>query len=554
MLAVFVLVVLVILILNPSQGASLVEDVPSSETIQAYAYAMPAEGWSPLAVYFSAFGSTSSAGRIIRYEWDLDGNGRYDTNATEEGGYVTYLYKKSGTYAITLRVTDEDGNVATDRVPVTVRYPGSSSVDYWTVFDDSQVRRVDLHFTQANWDLIWQQPQEKTRVQVDAVIFGELVQNVAVSMKGNASLDASGEKKSWKIDTDYYIPDQEYHNLKQLLFHNNFADASMLREKMGYDMMAFAGVPAGRTAFVEIWIDIVDDDLPAEYWGVYTMVERIDSKFVGNRLGRASGIGNLYKADAWSEGAADLAYYGEDIAAYPRPRGEMAYHLQTNLDAPDYSDIIHLCKVIDGVDYDTPEAFATALEPVFNVDGYLRYLAVIFTNLNLDTYPYTGNNYYIYNDPTSGKLEFLPWDNNNSWGNFGGDATFPLYGKPCCMGPLQWAPLFTHVFEVPRYRQDYAAYVDLLVRYWFNAGDFSQQAEAWHRLIGPYLTRSSGDKLYVGEEAMFTLEQFTESRLALVTLTDERSRYLRSVLDSGQWMTDVPIPNTKPQSPTAVQP
>src|SRR3990170_3518623 len=75
---------------NPSQGIGVVEVVPSSAVIQAYAYAMPAEGWSPLTVYFSAFGSRSSAGSIVKYEWDLDANGRYDTDATAEGGYVNY--------------------------------------------------------------------------------------------------------------------------------------------------------------------------------------------------------------------------------------------------------------------------------------------------------------------------------------------------------------------------------------------------------------------------------------------------------------------------------
>jgi hypothetical protein len=386
-------------------------------------------------------------------------------------------------------------------------------------------------------------------VEADISLFGETLESISVSTKGNASLElTSNEKKSWKIDTNYFIPDQEYRNLKQLLFHNNFADASLLREKMAYDMMAFAGVPAGHAAFVEFWIDIVDDDQPSEYLGLYTMVERVDSKFVGNRFGRADGIGNLYKADAQPvTGAADLAYYGENIESYPRPRGaDVAYGLQTNLEQPDYRGIINLCHVVDGVEYDSPQAFAAALEQVFNVDGYLRYLAVIFTNLNLDTYPYTGNNFYLYENPTTGKIEFLPWDLNNSWGHFGGDATFPLYGKPCCLGPLQWAPLFTRVFEVPQYRQDYSAYVDLLVRTWFNRPDITRRVAGWQSLIGPSLTRSTGDKMYVGPGAMFTPQQFTQDGLDIISLTAERADYLRAVLDSGAWQTEIPKANTRP--------
>jgi spore coat protein CotH len=544
---VFFFITTAVIIFNPSPGAKVVEDIPSSDILEAYAYAMPLQGWAPLEVHFSPFGSNSAQGRVVKYEWDLDANGRYETDATDNRGYTSYIYKKSGIYTITLKVTDEYGNIATDNVTVAIRYPASSSVDYWTIFDDSRVRRVELRITQANWKRMWQQPQSKTRVEADISIFGELVESVAVSMKGNASLSDSGAKKSWKIDTDYFIPGQEYHNLKQLLIHNNFGDASMLREKMAYDMMNFAGVPAGFTTYIEFWVDIVDDEDPAEYVGVYTMVERVDSKFVANRFGNDEGTGNLYKADAWFEqGGADLAYYGAHIENYPKPRGEVAYGLQTNLDNPDYTDILSLAYLIDGMDYETAEDFASALEQSFNVDGFLRYLAVIFTNLNLDTYPYTGNNYYLYHNLTTGKFEFLPWDLNNSWSNFGGEAQFPFYGEPCCMGPLTWAPLFTRVFEVERYRQDYAAYVDLLVRHWFNEEDFGAQSSAWHNLIAPYLDKESGDKMYIGPDAMFTVDQFTQERLSMVDLTRQRSDYLRSILESGRWKIDVPLPNTKP--------
>ncbi len=538
----FLCITLLLLALNPSQGVNAVssETLPSAK-LEAYAYAMPHQGWAPMTVYFSAFGSQSQSGTIASYEWDLDGNGLYDTDASADGGYASYTYTKPGQYLVTVRVTDDVGNSSTANTMVTVKHPSSSSVDYWTIFDDTQVQRVELQITKANWDLMWEQPDSKKRVEADFLIFGELVESVAVSMKGNGSLGGSGEKKSWKIDTDYFVDGQEYRNLKQLLFHNNFMDASMLREKMGYDMSAFAGVPAGHTAYVEFWIDITDDENPSEYWGVYTMVERVDAKYVRNRFGNDNGTGNLYKADAWFEqGAADLVYYGENIEDYPKPRGEVAYGLQTNTDAPDYSDIINLCYVIDGVEYDSEAEFTQSLEKVLNVDGYLRYTAVLFTHLNLDTYQYTGNNFYLYHDPTTGKFEFLAWDLNSSWMS---NAEYPLYGESCCQGPVQWSPLFTKVFQVARYRQDYAAYVDLLTRYWFNDSYFPAQAAAWQTMISPYLAKETGDKAYIGTDTLYSLDQFTNERTGIVSLTSQRSQYLQSLLLSGQWRTIIPEAN-----------
>ncbi|MBT7991265.1 MAG: PKD domain-containing protein [Anaerolineae bacterium] len=535
---VFMMITMLLVIFNPAQGVNAVEENLPSTDLDAYAYAMPHQGWAPMTVYFSAFGSQSAAGNIISYEWDLDGNGLYDTDASADGGYANYTYSKPGEYIVTVRVTDDTGRSSTANTTVTVKHPSSSSVDYWTIFDDSEVRRVELQITKANWDAMWEQPDSKKRVEADILLFGDLVEFISVSMKGNGSLGGSGEKKSWKIDMNDFVDEQEYRNLKQILFHNNFMDASMLREKMGYEMSAFAGVPAGHTAYVEFWIDIVDDENPSEYWGVYTMVERVDAKYVRNRFGNDNGTGNLYKADAWFEqGAADLVYYGQDIEDYPKPRGEVAYGLQTNLDDPDYTDIINLCYVIDGVHYQSETEFTQALEKVLNVDGYLRYTAVLMTHQNLDTYQYTGNNFYLYDDPMTGKFEFLAWDLNSAWM---GSPEFPLYGESCCQGPVQWSPLFTKVFQVARYRQDYAAYVDLLTRYWFSDNYFPARAVYWQEMISPYL---DGDKAYVGDSALYSLEQFTSERNQLISLTSQRSQYLQALLSSGQWRTIIPEAN-----------
>lgn len=106
-------------------------------SIRAFAYHMPNQGWAPLTVYFSAFGSYAPEKSIQRYEWDLDGNGSFENDATSTDGYAQYNYVKPGVYTVSLRVTDEDGVTATDSVLVSVRHPASSSIDYWTIFDDS---------------------------------------------------------------------------------------------------------------------------------------------------------------------------------------------------------------------------------------------------------------------------------------------------------------------------------------------------------------------------------------------------------------------------------
>lgn len=497
-------------------------------SINVYAYSMPNQGWAPLTVYFSAYGSSDPDGRIVRYEWDLDGNGLFDTDATEADGYTQYTYAKPGEYLVSVRVFDDQGNSATTSTVVLVRHPASSSVDYWSVFDDSRVRRVDILVDHDDWQRMWADPPAKVEIPADAVVFGERLNNVGFRMRGQFSLRESGEKKPWKINTDAYVEGQEFHNLRQLMFINNIGDPSMLQEKLAYDVMHFAGVPASFVCFVEVWIDFTDDNEPSIFWGVYTMVERVDKKFLANRFGQDSKGGNLYKASHALRGPMDLVYYGPKIEDYPTQDGLYAYGKAANEEAADYSDIINLCYVIDGVDYATPEDFAQALEQVFNVDGFLRYMAVVITLTNWDIYPYTGNNYYLFSNASTGKFEWIPWD--LSWGGNPHQSLFELEEFRLS----EHAPLYERVFEVERYRQDYAAYLDLLNRHWFTYDNIFNQAKTYHDLIAPYVAQETGDKMYFGDTAMFSIEIFNESWMDLARFAGERNEFIRTSLSQDQ--------------------
>jgi spore coat protein H len=533
-LAAIFLFCLVAIVWGAAQAGSAAapELIPSS-TLTAHAYAMPNQGWAPLKVYFSAWGSVSQGAEIKRLEWDLDGNGSFETDATAKGGYASYIYSKPRVYTISLRITDAAGHSAIAQTTVTVRHPAASSVDYWSVFDDRRIGKIELRVTQSSWERMMANPMEKLMVPADALILGEEIKDVGISPKGNSTIGFTA-KIPLKIDFNAYHPEQEFHNLKMLLLHNNFGDPSLLREKMAYDMMRFAGVNAGYTSYVEVWLDIVDNDLPAEYLGIYTLVERPDTKYLANRFGPANDRGNLYKADAWfEEGAADLAYYGQNIKDYPQPRGELAYALMfKDPQKADYQDIIQLCYVIDGAEYDTPEDFASALEEVFNVDVYLRYLAVIFLTLNFDQYPDTGNNYYLYHHPGTGQFEWIAWDMGNSWGHFGGDYNHPIFGTENSLGPLQYRPLFTNVFEVERYRQDYQAYLDLLVRNYFNPQVTGGIARHWAQLLRPHLQSGQGDKMFFGPDAAANLEEFELEVQKLIQLTARRAEFVSHTLHS----------------------
>ncbi len=75
------------------------------------------EGPAPLTVEFDASESLDPDGEIVLYEWDFDEDGEYD----EEGDLVTHVFEKDGTHNVVLRVTDNNGQYATEEMIITVK-------------------------------------------------------------------------------------------------------------------------------------------------------------------------------------------------------------------------------------------------------------------------------------------------------------------------------------------------------------------------------------------------------------------------------------------------
>jgi YD repeat-containing protein len=73
-------------------------------------------------VSFDAAASSSPTGTITRYEWDLDGNGSFETD-TGSTPTTSKSYADAGTVAVGLRVTDDQGNTGVATVNVTVNAP-----------------------------------------------------------------------------------------------------------------------------------------------------------------------------------------------------------------------------------------------------------------------------------------------------------------------------------------------------------------------------------------------------------------------------------------------
>ncbi len=287
-------------------------------------------------------------------------------------------------------------------------------------------------------------------------------EEVGFRFKGNSTLSMgwrSGESGlPFKLDFDEFEDDnpalnnQRLYGFKQLSFAwSPQLDSSLQREKVTADIFRDAGVPSAETAFYAVYVDI-GDGAGSKFWGIYTAIELPDDTLIETQF--ADDGGNMYKP---AGNGASFAQGSFDEASFDK---------ETNRGSG-YEDVL---AVFDALHAETrlsdTAAWRVGLEAVFDVAGFLRWLAANTLLQNFDTYGILAHNYYLYADETAGQLVWIPWDNNIALlpsipmndsiramrqmvSNFGTALTLDLD-----INPDRW-PLIGFLMEDEQYRQRY---------------------------------------------------------------------------------------------------
>ena len=112
---------------NAGDSATTTRAVTVKQGPAASFTATPATAPTGTTIAFDAAGSADADGTITKYEWDLDGNGSYETD-TGTVRTTSRIYAAAATIGVGLRVTDNDGktNTTTRTVTITNRLPAAS--------------------------------------------------------------------------------------------------------------------------------------------------------------------------------------------------------------------------------------------------------------------------------------------------------------------------------------------------------------------------------------------------------------------------------------------
>jgi hypothetical protein len=368
------------------------------------------------------------------------------------------------------------------------------------------VRTLFLEFEDADWEKELAE-FKNTDVEVPAklIVDGKTYPDVGVHFRGMSSfmMVPEGSKRSLSLSLDFVHKKQQIGGYNTLHLLNSHEDPSFLRSVLSYQIDR-EYLPAPKANFARVVIN-------GESWGVYVNVQHFNREFVQEWFGTTKGV--RWKVPGSPQGRGSLAYLGDDPAPYRK-----IYEIKGKDDPKAWTDLIHLCKVLNQT---PPDKLEAALAPLLDVDGALRFLALDNALINNDGYWTRTSDYNIYQD-ANGRFHVLPQDSNETFTSLsggpgpGGGPPFGGPGGPGGFGPggfrgrgrggpgggpfggprvegvkldpllaANYAskPLISKLLAVPSLRSRYLGYVRDIADKWLDWNRLGPIAERYHTLI-----------------------------------------------------------------------
>jgi spore coat protein CotH len=347
------------------------------------------------------------------------------------------------------------------------------------VFNDTVLHRIEISIDLPNWfdtlaldyDRNRDTPDSFPEVyrRCDVVFDGKWLQNVGFREKGNFSnIVTEGKKQPYKIKFDEF-EDQKLDGIKKIDLKNFINDPSLLHEPLAYKLLRDRGIPAPRTAYAELWVN-------GAYWGLYLLVENIDKPFLKRYFGGgANDEGNLFRAGR--EFAVNLDYLGPDKETYK----EKGLVLSNNEAEDDWSGLIRFLDVVTN----TPTGdIPVELPKVFDVQTFIKMIAVERLLKAWDNFSFAGSNFYLYQHP-DGRFRMIPWDYNETFQDIRLlSATDWLEGYLVPNGDiLDRRPLLRRIFEQEAWKQQYFEEVCALLQSDFTVEHMARPVPKWRSLV-----------------------------------------------------------------------
>jgi uncharacterized protein (TIGR03437 family) len=268
------------------------------------------------------------------------------------------------------------------------------------LFDDRAVQDVWLEVGASDWQALRDNYLLDKYYPASFTWDGETVVSAAIRSRGSGS--RSPVKPNLLVSFTRSDSAQRFRGLTAVILKANNQDASLLHELVAMTLFRRMGLPAPREAPARVYVN-------GQYFGAYTLVERIDAEFIRRNFSEDAGY--LYSFEADRTNGYRFEYRGPDPASYspvlwspsnqeanPDP-GAIAEFVRAVNQAPDaelVSTVSHYLDLSEFVNYLAIEKFLS------DFDGFLGRV-------------FGMNNVYFYRLAGATRFQLIPWDKDASF-------------------------------------------------------------------------------------------------------------------------------------------
>jgi CotH kinase protein len=326
-----------------------------------------------------------------------------------------------------------------------------------SLYDPAHVLEVEVQLEPADWQVLRSEGRslfdvfqgrdaeyEYSEFIATVSVDGQRHEGVTVRKKGFLG-SLSRLRPSLKLEFTTDIAGADAPGYRRLTLNNNRQDPSHARQCLAYGLFQRGGLAAPACNFAHVTVN--GEDL-----GTYTNVEPIRKTFVARHF--SSDAGNLYEGQLTD-------FVPEDVERF---------QLKTNEVANNRGDLVSLVEALEAPDAE----LVGRLEAAIDLDQFRDFWALETLVGHWDGYDGNRNNYYLYADPASGRLEFIPWGTDGAFAESSpGDAlnaTHTVYARGLIANRL---------YRLPSERERFRARLGELVDGIWDESELVTQLEGW---------------------------------------------------------------------------
>jgi hypothetical protein len=292
-----------------------------------------------------------------------------------------------------------------------------------------------------------------------------------------------GVKRSLNLSFNFVNKQQRLGGYRTLNLLNGNGDPTFMRAVL-YGEIARHYIPTAKMNYVRVVIN-------GEDWGAYINAQQVNSDFTREFFNSTKGV--RWKTPGSPRGRAGMEYLGEAPSLYKR-----LYEIKTEDTPKAWTDLIHMFRLLNETPADKLES---ALAPILDIDGVLKFLAVEVALANSDGYWTRASDYNIYQDP-KGVFHVFAHDFNEALmeASFGfGGSSGPLL-DPLVAVNDSGKPLRSKLLAVPALRAKYLGYVRDIAEKWLDWRTLEPLVNQYRALLS--------EEMKVDTRKLYTIEAF----------------------------------------------